>query len=125
MVSKLSELERFSSKYCNEFRVNDIVLFFPFVVLVVPLIILMIKQIFVISYCSEHKLDVFYKLVNEATRSEKVVTKSIKKNESGEEQESDDSQKDNSKLAVEVTQSFYQSSRYFYSYVFRYFQIND
>ena len=85
----------------------------------------MIKQIFVISYHSEHKLDVFYKLVNEATKSEKVVTKAIKKNESGEEPESDDSQKDNSKLAVEVTQSFYQSSRYFYSYVFRYLQINN
>ena len=85
----------------------------------------MIEQIFFILFRSGNKLDAFYKLVNEATRSEKVVTKAIKKNESGEEQESDDSQKDNSKLAVEVTQSFYQSSRYFYSYVFRYFQIND
>ena len=125
MVSKLSELERFSSKYCNEFRVNDIVLFFPFVLLVVPLIILMIKQTFFILFRSEHKLGAFYKLVNEATKSEKDVTKAMEKNESTEQTGSDNSHKDNSKLAVEVTQSFYQSSRYFYSYVFRYFQIND
>ena len=85
----------------------------------------MIKQIFVISYHSEHKLDVFYKLVNEATKSEKNVTKAIEKNVYNEQPRSVDSEIDDSKLAVEVTQSFYQSSRYFYSYVFRYFQIND
>ena len=85
----------------------------------------MIKQIFVILYCSEHKLDVFYKLVNEATKSEKDVTKAIEKNVSDEQPRLVDSEIDNNKLAVEVTQSFYQSSRYFYSYVFRYFQIND
>ena len=90
----------------------------------------MIEQIFFILFRSEQKLDAFYKLVNEATKSEKDVTKAIEKNESGEQPGSDDQKhqknhKDNSKLAVEVTQSFYQSSRYFYSYVFRYFQINN
>ena len=83
----------------------------------------MIEQIFSILFHSGHKLDAFYKLVNEATKSEKDVntTKVNEKTESGEKPGSDDdSQKDNSKLAVEVTQSFYQSSRYYYSYVFRY-----
>ena len=85
----------------------------------------MIEQIFFILFRSEQKLDAFYKLVNEATKSEKDVTKAMEKHESTEQTGSDNSHKDNSKLAVEVTQSFYQSSRYFYSYVFRYFQIND
>ena len=84
----------------------------------------MIEQIFSILFHSGHKLDAFYKLVNEATKSEKDVntTKVNEKTESGEKQPGSDdySQKDNSKLAVEVTQSFYQSSRYYYSYVFRY-----
>ena len=83
----------------------------------------MIEQIFSILFHSGHKLDAFYKLVNEANKSEKDVntTKVNEKTESGEKPGSDDdSQKDNSKLAVEVTQSFYQSSRYYYSYVFRY-----
>ena len=85
----------------------------------------MIEQIFFILFRSENKLDAFYKLVNEATKSEKDVTKASEKNVSDEQPRSVDSEIDNSKLAVEVTQSFYQSSRYFYSYVFRYFQIND
>ena len=81
----------------------------------------MIEQIVFVLFNSKSKLDAFYKLVNEATKSEKDVTNAIKKNEFGEDLELDDSQKDNSKLAVEVTQSFYQSSRFFYSYVFRYY----
>ena len=85
----------------------------------------MIEQIFSILFHSGHKLDAFYKLVNEATKSEKDVPKAIEKNVSDDQPRSVDSEIDNSKLAVEVTQSFYQSSRYFYSYVFRYFQIND
>ena len=82
----------------------------------------MIEQIFSILFHSGHKLDAFYKLVNEATKNEKDVNKVNEKTESGEKPPGsvDDSQKDNSKLAVEVTQSFYQSSRYYYSYVFRY-----
>ena len=85
----------------------------------------MIEQIFFILFRSGNKLDAFYKLVNEATKSEKDVTKAIEKNVSDEQPRLVDYEIDNNKLAVEVTQSFYQSSRYFYSYVFRYFQIND
>ena len=85
----------------------------------------MIEQIFFILFHSGNKLDAFYKLVNEATKSEKNVTKAIEKNVSNEQPRSVDSEIDDSKLAVEVTQSFYQSSRYFYSYVFRYLQINN
>ena len=73
----------------------------------------MIEQIFFVLFKSGTKLDAFYKLVTESIRTE---TKAYNE---GDRQLLKKSGKNNSRLALEVAQSFYKSSSFFYSYMLR------
>ena len=76
----------------------------------------MIEQIFIVLFKSGMKLDAFYKLVTESIRTEKDINNGYKE---GNGQLLKHSGKKNSRLALEVAQSFYKSSSFFYSYMLR------
>ena len=76
----------------------------------------MIEQIFFVLFKSGMKLDAFYKLVTESIKTENDITKAYKE---GDGQILKNCGKNNSRLALEVAQSFYKSSSYFYSYMLR------
>ena len=96
--------------------VDPFILYLPYFLLVAPLIILSIERLFMTIFKSGLKLDAFYNLlVNEAllegSGTEELVSKEI----STKYRDSN-----NSKLALEVAQTFWHSSSYFYSYLFRF-----
>ena len=72
----------------------------------------MIEQIFFVLFKSGMKLDAFYKLVTESIKTEKAYKE-------GHGNFLRNSGKKNSRLALEVAQSFYKSSSFFYSYMLR------
>ena len=106
-----------TKKFCTfNNSVDPFILYFPYFLLIVPLIILLIERLFMTIFKSGLKLDAFYNLlVNEAllegSGTEELGNKEIttKYRDSN-----------NSKLALEVAQTLWHSSSYFYSYLFRY-----
>ena len=101
-----------TKKFCTfNDSVDPFILYFPYFLLIVPLIILLIERLFMTIFKSGLKLDAFYNLlVNEALLegsaaggTEELVNKEISRDSN------------NSKLALEVAQTFWHSSSYFYS----------
>ena len=96
--------------------VDPFILYLPYFLLIAPLIILSIERLFMTIFKSGLKLDAFYNLlVNEALLEGSGTEELVNKEISTKYRDSN-----NSKLALEVAQTFWHSSSYFYSYLFRF-----
>ena len=113
-------------KYCTYTAIDAFVLYFPYFLLFFPLVILLIERLFVRIFKSGLKLDALYNLlVSESLLegSETITSNGNPSDEASQGTTTVTSKKfldlENSKLALEVAQSFSQSSSYFYSYLIR------
>eukprot|EP00095_Tigriopus_kingsejongensis_P004020 maker-scaffold5_size1054832-snap-gene-1.15 protein:Tk04020 transcript:maker-scaffold5_size1054832-snap-gene-1.15-mRNA-1 annotation:"leucine-rich repeat-containing protein 8e" len=101
-------------KYCTFTSVDEFILYFPYILLIMALVIVLIERIFVRMFKAGLKLDTFYNLlVKESLESTTPI---------GGFRDSDNlemSELENSKAALEVSHSFNQSSNYFLSYLLR------
>ena len=106
-----------TKKFCTfNNSVDPFILYFPYFLLIVPLIILLIERLFMTIFKSGLKLDAFYNLlVNEALLEGSGAEELGNKEISTKYRDSN-----NSKLALEVAQTLWHSSSYFYSYLCRY-----
>ena len=96
-------------KYCTYTAVDNFILYFPFVLLVIALLLILIERGFISIFKAGMELNNFYKLL----QSEDLLDDK----ESSEEEENTDI--DENKIAIEIAQSFGPNSNYFISYLLR------
>ena len=104
-------------KYCTFTAVDDFLLYFPYFLIIIALVIVLIERGFITAFKAGLKLDAFYNLLVNESLLENTVETTAEQNQkitSAKFLEIEDS-----KLAFEVAQSFSQSSNYFISYLVR------
>lgn len=122
-------------KVCTATAVDGFIVYFPFILLVMALVIILIERAFIRIFKAGLKLDTFYNLlVKEALENDALMTSSSTSKESNPSPNSMPSgggpnmttttsiiplDLENTKMAVEVSYSFKNSSSYFYSYLIR------
>ncbi len=99
-------------KYCTVTAVDGFIMYFPYILLIMALVIVLIERVFVKIFKAGLKLNTFYNLL-------------VKQGDGGGEREqsaaqlSDYTDVEHSKTALEVSQSFEGSRSYFLSYLLR------
>ena len=97
-------------KYCTMTAVDGFILYFPYILLVMALVMVLIERGFVRAFNTGLKLDTFYNLlVKEEPNKEGEVKKDVDENIDTED----------TRGAIEVSHSFMSSSNYFLSYIVR------
>ena len=103
-------------KYCTFTAVDGFVLYFPYFLLIMAIVIVLIERGFITVFKAGLKLDAFYNLLV----SESLLDGAVATNEKGQKvTKAKFLEMEDSKLVVEVAQSFAQSSSYFFSYFVR------
>ncbi len=105
-------------KYCTFEFVDGFILYFPYTLLIMALVLLLIERGFVTIFKAGLKLDAFYNLLVSESLLEGAVSTSTDE-KSKKVTKAAFIEMENSKLVVEVAQSFSQSSSYFWSYLIR------
>ena len=99
-------------KFCTlNGTVDSFILYFPFVLLIIALLLILIERGFITMFRAGLELNNFYKLL----QSEDLLDENPNKSEENDE----DQTQDDNKIAIEIAQSFGPSSNYFKSYLIR------
>lgn len=102
-------------KYCTFTSVDEFILYFPYILLIMALVIVLIERVFVRMFKAGLKLDTFYNLL--VKESLECTTPVGEVTSDGVTEAIDDLE--NSKIALEVSHSFSRGSNYFLSYLLR------
>ncbi|XP_059093756.1 uncharacterized protein LOC131888834 isoform X2 [Tigriopus californicus] len=102
-------------KYCTFTSVDEFILYFPYILLIMALVIVLIERVFVRMFKAGLKLDTFYNLL--VKESLECATPVGEVTAEGVTETIDDLE--NSKIALEVSHSFSRGSNYFLSYLLR------
>uniref|UniRef100_A0A0K2TQZ0 Uncharacterized protein n=1 Tax=Lepeophtheirus salmonis TaxID=72036 RepID=A0A0K2TQZ0_LEPSM len=97
-------------KYCTMTAVDGFILYFPYLLLIMALVIVLIERVFLRIFRAGLKLDAFYSLVQKNLED-------AEEEFNVDEKEYDDSV--NNRTAIEVLHSFTSNSNYFASYMVR------
>ncbi len=118
-------------KFCTMTAVDEFIMYFPYILLIMAFVIVLIEKMFVRLFRAGLKLDMFYNLlVKEALEDEfEGVGDQHNVGVGGDAVDSSSppsalaavaaSDMENSKQAIEVSQTFSQSTNYYYSYLLR------
>eukprot|EP00095_Tigriopus_kingsejongensis_P004023 maker-scaffold5_size1054832-snap-gene-1.14 protein:Tk04023 transcript:maker-scaffold5_size1054832-snap-gene-1.14-mRNA-1 annotation:"leucine-rich repeat-containing protein 8d-like" len=98
-------------KYCTFMAMDEFILYFPYILLIMALVIVFMERIFIELFKSGMKLSLFYNLLVKETLATSTVPlgKEIY----------DNIELENSKTILQISQSFSQGSMYFVSNVLR------
>ena len=97
-------------KFCTlNGTVDSFILYFPFVLLIIALLLILIERGFITIFRAGLELNNFYKLL----QSEDLLDENPNK------ENEEDQNEDDNKIAIEIAQSFGPSSNYFKSYLIR------
>lgn len=104
-VPKYSRYMRtYSKKYCTEMHVSPFLLYFPFTLFLIPLVIVFIEKCFIAAYNADTKLETFYDCLIKASLEREDVAML---------------EEENIKNTYEIQQAFRNSSACYYSYLYR------
>ena len=104
-------------KYCTFTAVDGFVLYFPYFLLIMALVMLLIERGFIQVFKAGLKLDAFYNLLV----SESILDTAVSTSTNDKQQVTSAKflELQDTKMVFEVAHSFSQSSSYFYSYFIR------
>ena len=89
--------------------VDEFILYFPYILLSMALVIVLIERVFIRIFKAGHKLESFYEL----------VVKDILDDEDEDNEKNKEAEQSNAKTTVELTQSFSDGANFYYSYLLR------